>query len=145
MLKDSLQSGDLGYPMMNMQAKILEAATDPQLSTEEAFGYAAAKACRQAMDENVLLLEPIMKVRVTTPDPFLGDVIGDLSRRGGEILRSESLVGGVSEVEAKVPLRELFDYADRVRSLSQGRAASALEPHSYAPAPESVRRELLGD
>ena len=145
MLKDSLQGGELGYPMMNMQAKILEAATDPQLSTEEGFAFAAAKACRQAMEDNVLLLEPIMKVLVTTPDQFLGDVIGDLSRRGGEIERSESMVGGISEVEAKVPLRELFDYADRVRSLSQGRAAAAIEPHSYAPAPEAVRRELLGE
>ena len=145
MLKDSLQSGDLGYPMMHIQAKILDAAVDPQLSTEEAFAYAAAKACRQAMEENVRLLEPIMKVRVTTPDQFLGDVIGDLSRRGGEIERSESLADGTSEVEAKVPLRELFDYADRLRSLTQGRAASVMEPHSYEPAPDSVRRELLGE
>ena len=144
MLKDSLQSGELGYPMMHVQAKILDAAVDPQLSTEEAFAFTAAKACRLAMHDNVRLLEPIMKVRVTTPEQFLGDIIGDLSRRGGEIERSESQSGGIAEVEAKVPLRELFDYADRVRSLSQGRAASAMEPYSYEPAPDSVRQQLLG-
>ncbi len=85
-----------------------------------------------------------MNVVVTTPNEFLGNVIGDISARGGEIERSEVLAGELAEVEAKVPLRKLFDYEDRVRSLSQGRAASAMEPFSYEPAPDEVRRELLG-
>ena len=143
-LKDALQTGEFGYPMMNVQAKILDAAFDPQLSTEDAFAFAAARAYRQATEDNIRLLEPIMKVTVTTPNEFLGNVIGDISARGGEIERSEVMAGDLAEVEAKVPLRKLFDYEDRVRSLSQGRAASAMEPLSYEPAPDDVVRQLLG-
>jgi elongation factor G len=131
--------------MMNAQAKILEAKFDPQLSSEEAFVMAANRAVRQATEDNMILLEPIMKVIVTTPDESLGNIIGDISSRGGEIVRSEMIPGKLSEVEAKVPLRLLFDYEDRVRSLSQGRAASAMEPLSYEEAPNEVLRELRGE
>jgi elongation factor G len=144
-LKDALQTGEFGYPMMHVQAKILEAKFDPQLSSEDVFASAANRAYREATRDNIQVLEPIMKVRVTTPDEFLGNVIGDLGARHGEIERSESHPGGVSEVEAKVPLRVLFDYADRVRSLSQGRAVASLEPHSYQPAADEVLRQLRGD
>jgi elongation factor G len=143
-LKDVLQSGEFGYPMMNAQAKILEATIDPQLSTDDAFAFAAARAYREATADNLLVLEPIMRVRVTTPSEFLGNVIGDIGARGGEIDRSEMLAGDLAEVEARVPLRKLFDYEDRVRSLSQGRAASAMEPFSYEPAPDDVIRQLMG-
>lgn len=144
-LKDALLTGEFGYPMVNAQAKILEAKFDLQMSSEEAFVLAANRAVRQAMEDNMILLEPIMKVIVTTPDESLGNVIGDLSSRGGEIVRSEMIPGKLSEVEAKVPLRLLFDYEDRVRSLSQGRAASAMEPFSYEEAPNEVLRELRGE
>ncbi len=144
-LKDALLTGEFGYPMMNAQAKILEARFDPQLSSEEAFVMAANRAVRQATEDNMIVLEPIMKVIVTTPDESLGNIIGDISSRGGEIVRSEMIPGKLSEVEAKVPLRLLFDYEDRVRSLSQGRAASAMEPLSYERAPEEVLRELRGE
>ena len=85
-----------------------------------------------------------MKLRVTTPDDFLGNIIGDLSARGGEISHTDSLPGAMTEVDAKVPLAKLFDYADRVRSLSQGRASSVMEPHSYEPAPDDIVRQMLG-
>jgi elongation factor G len=143
-LKDALQTGEFGYPMMNVQAKILEARFDPQLSTEDAFVRAAVEAYRDATRDNIVLLEPIMRTRVTTPDEFLGNVIGDLGSRGGQIDETASLTGGFSEVSARVPLARLFDYADRVRSLSQGRAASSMEPHSYEPAPDEVVRQMLG-
>jgi elongation factor G len=144
-LKDALQTGEFGFPMMNVQAKILAARFDPQKSTEEAFVRAAVEAYREATRNNVQLLEPIMKVLVTTPSEFLGNVIGDLSARRGQIERQEPAAGGLFEVEALVPLRVMFGYADEVRSLSQGRAAGALEPHSYQPAPDEVVRQLLGD
>jgi elongation factor G len=144
-LKDALQTGEFGFPMLNVQAKVLEARFDPQLSSEDAFVRAAVEAYRDATRGNVQLLEPIMRVRVTTPAEFLGNVIGDLSARRGQVERQESVGGDLFEVEAFVPLAELFDYADRVRSLSQGRAASTMEPHSYEPAPDKVRRELLGE
>ncbi len=80
-LHDALQTGELGYAMMNAQARILEAKFDPQLSTEDAFVAAAIRAYREATEGNVVLLEPIMKVTVTTPSQFLGNITGDLSRR----------------------------------------------------------------
>lgn len=144
-LKEVLQSGEFGYPMMNVQAKILDASFDPQLSTDDVYNFAAAKAYREATADNIVVLEPIMKVTVTTPDQFLGNIIGDISSRGGLIERTESMPAGLSEIEAKVPLRLLFDYEDRVRSLSQGRAGSAMEPFSYEPAPNEVLRELRGE
>jgi elongation factor G len=144
-LADALQTGELGYPLMNVQARITAAKFDPQLSTEDAFVAAAVHAYRDAVADNIQLLEPIMRVRVTTPSEFLGNILGDLGARGGNIMRSESMAGDMAEVEADVPLRQLFDYADRVRSLSQGRAASTMEPHSYEPAPEEVLRQLRGE
>ena len=143
-LKDALQTGEFGFPMMNVQAKIMSAGFDPEKSTEDAFVRAAVEAYRDAMRDNVVLLEPIMKLRVTTPDDFLGNIIGDLSARGGEISHTDSLPGAMTEVDAKVPLAKLFDYADRVRSLSQGRASSVMEPHSYEPAPDDIVRQMLG-
>jgi elongation factor G len=144
-LTDALQTGELGYPMMDAQARIFDAQFDPQLSSEDAFVAAAVQAYREATRDNVQLLEPIMKVTVTTPDQFLGNILGDLSARGGFIEDTTSPSTGVSEVMATVPLANLFTYANDVRSLSQGRAAAGIEPHSYRPAPPEVLRQLLGE
>ncbi|MBP3956578.1 GTP-binding protein [Gemmata sp. G18] len=145
-LFDSLQTGELGYPMVNAQARMLDAKFDPQLSTEDAFVAAAIKAYREATQGNVQLLEPIMKVTVTTPSQFVGSILGDLTRRGGQIDAQEmSPNGDMVELIARVPLRELFTYANEVRSLSQGRAAMGMEPHSYEPAPDAVLRQLMGE
>ncbi len=145
-LFDALQTGELGYPMMNVQATITDAKFDVNLSSEDAFTKAAVQAYRDAVEGNIQLMEPIMRVTVTVPNEFVGNITGDLSSRRGVIERQEPLgSGGTFEVEAFVPLRLLFDYADRVRSLSQGRAASSMEPHSYEPAPAEVRREMLGE
>ncbi len=144
-LTDALQTGELGYPMMDAQARIFDAQFDPQLSSEDAFIAAAVQAYREATRDNVQLLEPIMKVTVTTPDQFLGNILGDLSARGGFIEDTTSPSTGVSEVMATVPLANLFTYANDVRSLSQGRAAAGIEPHSYRPAPPEVLRQLLGE
>ena len=132
--------------MMNAQARMIDAKFDPQLSSEDAFVAAAVQAYREATQNNVQLLEPIMKVTVTTPAAFIGSILGDLSKRRGEIDHQEmSPTGDTVEVVARVPLSELFTYANEVRSLSQGRAAAAIEPHSYQPAPDSVLRQLLGE
>ncbi len=144
-LTDALQTGELGYPMMHAQARIIDAKFDPQLSSEDAFLAAAIKAYREATSGNVQLLEPIMKVTVTTPTEFLGNVIGDLGARGAEISDTVSNESGMSEVTATVPLAKLFTYANEVRSLSQGRAAAGIEPHSYQAAPDSVLRQLMGE
>jgi elongation factor G len=145
-LTDALSTGELGYPMMNAQARMLEAKFDPQLSSEDAFVAAAIKAYRDATSGNVKLLEPIMKVTVTTPSQFLGNITGDLAKRRGEIdAQDMSPSGELAEVVARVPLSELFTYANEVRSLSQGRAAANIEPHSYADAPPDVLRRLMGE
>jgi elongation factor G len=144
-LHDALQTGELGYPMMNVQATITDAKVDPQLSVEDAFTRAAVEAYRDATRDNIQLMEPIMKVRVTTPAEFVGNIIGDITARRGIVEGQHSAGNGdIVEVEATVPLRVLFDYADRVRSLSQGRAASSMEPYSYEPAPDEVLRQMLG-
>lgn len=145
-LADALSTGELGYPMMNAQARMIDSRFDPQLSTEDAFVAAAIRAYREATEGNVLLLEPIMKVTVTTPSAFLGSILGDLGARRGEIDAQEmSPSGDMVDVIARVPLSELFTYANEVRSLSQGRAAANVEPHSYAPAPDAVLRQLRGE
>jgi elongation factor G len=145
-LFEALQTGEMGYPMMNAQARILDTKFDPQLSTEDAFVAAAIRAYREGTQGNDQLLEPIMKVTVTTPSAFLGNIIGDLTKRRGQIEAQEmSPTGDVVEVVAVVPLSELFTYANEVRSLSQGRAAMGMEPHSYQPAPDDVLRKLMGE
>jgi len=144
-LIDALQTGELGYPMMNVQARITGAKFDPQISTEDAFVAAAVHAYREAVSGNIQLMEPIMKVTVTTPNDFLGNITGDLAKRGGEIDHTDATSGMMAEVIARVPLRQLFTYANEVRSLSQGRASAGIEPHSYAPAPPEVLRQLLGE
>jgi elongation factor G len=145
-LFDALQTGELGMPMMNAQARIIDAKFDQQLSTEDAFVAAAIRAYREGTQGNVQLLEPIMKVTVTTPQAFLGNITGDLSRRRGQIESQDmSEAGDLAEIVALVPLSELFTYANEVRSLSQGRAAMGMEPHSYEPAPPEVLRKLMGE
>ncbi|AWM36661.1 Elongation factor G [Gemmata obscuriglobus] len=145
-LADLLQTGEMGYPMMNAQARIIDAKFDPQLSTEDAFINAAVRAYRQATEGNVQLLEPIMKVTVSTPLSFVGNITGDMARRRAQIESQDTgSAGDMAEVVATVPLSELFTYANEVRSLSQGRAAMSMEPHSYAEAPASVLKQLLGE
>jgi elongation factor G len=145
-LTDALQTGEIGMPMMNAQARIIDAKFDPQLSTEDAFVAVAIRAYREATQGNVQLLEPIMKVTVTTPNQFVGSVLGDLTKRRGQIESQDvSATGDLAEVVAVVPLSELFTYANEVRSLSQGRAAMGMEPHSYQPAPDEVLRKFMGE
>jgi elongation factor G len=138
----ALQSGELGYPVMNVRATLLDAEVDLQLSNETAFQAAGADAVRKAMRDNIVLLEPIMKLEVTVPEEYLGPVTADLNARRAEI---DQLLtrGKLRVIEARVPLRRMFDYADQVRSLSQGRASSTMEPHAYAPAPDELLNSLL--
>jgi elongation factor G len=143
-LRESLQSGTLGYPVMNVQATIIDGQMDPQLSSESAFNSAASDAVLKAMKDNVVLLEPIMKLVVTVPGEFVGAVTSDLNGRRGRIVRLDSgEPPRPHEIEAEVPLAKMFDYADKLRSLSQGRASSTLEPKAYEPAPPDVLRGLM--
>ncbi|HEY7423543.1 MAG TPA: elongation factor G [Gemmataceae bacterium] len=141
-IKGALDSGELGFPVMNVKAAILGGEMDEQLSNDTAFTAAGADAVRRAMRDNIVLLEPWMKLEVTVPDEFLGPVTSDLNARRAEINKLENR-DGICLLETIVPLSKMFDYADKVRSLSQGRASSSMEPYKYRPAPEDVLRGLL--
>ena len=141
-LKFGLQSGEVGYPVLHVHAAILDAQVDQQISTEQAFEAAGADAVMKALRGNVLLLEPIMRVEVQVPDEFYGAITADLQAKRAEITKTEQR-GKWWVVEAQVPLARMFDYAEQARSLSQGRASSTMEPHSYREAPPEVLQGIL--
>jgi elongation factor G len=142
-IRAALDSGELGYPVMNIRATIVDAEMDEQLSNETAFQAAGADAVRKAMRDNIVLLEPWMRLEVTVPEEYLGAVNADLNARRAEINKLENR-NRICLVEAHVPLAKMFDYADKVRSLSQGRASSTMEPYAYKPAPDDLLRGLFG-
>jgi elongation factor G len=143
-VRGALESGDIGYPVMNVRATLVDAQKDDALSTPEAFEAAGANAVRKAMRDNMILLEPWMKVLVEVPEEYVGSIIADIGSRRGEVqnveVESETRVG---TVEAYAPMGNLFDYADKSRSLSQGRASYTMEPARYMPAPADVLDRLL--
>jgi elongation factor G len=141
-IRGALQSGELGYPVINVRAKILKGEIDLQLSSDVAFQAAGADAVNQALRDNIVLLEPVMHLEVTMPEEYLGPVTADLNARRAEISQL-SARGKLQVIEALVPLRRMFDYSDSVRSLTQGRAGWTMEPHAYAPAPDDVLKGLL--
>ena len=104
---------------------------------------AAADAVNKALKENIVLLEPVMHLEVTAPEEYQGPVNGDLNARRAEI--TQVLIRGkLRGIEALVPLAKMFDYSDKVRSLTQGRASWTMEPKTYAPAPPDVLRGFFG-
>jgi elongation factor G len=142
-IRGALNSGELGYPVINVRAALIAAQHDAQLSNEIAFEAAGADAVNKALKGNVVLLEPVMHLEVTVPEEYLGAVTADLNARRAEI--TEVLTRGkLRVIEALTPLARTFDYSEKVRSLSQGRADWTMEPHAYAPAPEDVLRSMFG-
>jgi elongation factor G len=140
-IRGALESGDLGFPVMNVKATIVGGEMEEEFSNDTAFLQAGADAVHKALRENIVLLEPVMKLEVTVPEEYLGPVNADLNARRAEI-KDVLLRGKLRVVLAIVPMRLMFDYADKVRSLSQGRASSTMEPCQYRPAPDEVLRQL---
>jgi elongation factor G len=138
----ALQSGELGYPVIGVRARIHGHQMDESLSNDIAFQAAGADAVHKALRENMTLLEPVMKLEVTVPEDYLGPVTADLNARRAEI-REVHHRGKTQAIEALVPLRRMFDYSDKVRSLTQGRASWTMEPSSYAPVPNDVLQQML--
>ena len=131
------------YPLINVKITLLDGSYHPVDSSQVAFELAGAMAFRDACRKAGLqLLEPIMKLVVTTPEDFVGNVNGDINRRRGLIHNSETR-GNTRIIEAEVPLSEMFGYTTELRSMSQGRASSVMEPLKYAPAPAQVRAAVL--
>jgi len=143
-VRSALQSGEVGYPVMDVLARLVNAEVHPTDSTEVAFQAAAAQAADQALKDNIILLEPVMRLEVTVPEEYLGPITADLNARRAEITDIH-FRGNLRVIDAVIPLARTFDYADTVRSLSQGRASYTLEPYRYEPAPEEVLRRLLGE
>ena len=122
---------------------IVKGEMDLELSNEVAFQAAGADAVNKALRHNVVLLEPVMRVEVTVPEEYLGPVNADLNARRADIEQLYTR-GKLRIIESIVPLARMFDYSDKVRSLTQGRASWTMEPYSYAPAPEDVLRGFMG-
>jgi elongation factor G len=136
--------GLLGHPLMKVRLMIVDVDYRRTETNEEAIRAASAAAVREALKASgVVLLEPIMKLEVSTPDQFLGNIQADLNARRAMIVNMEPR-GHLSVLEANVPLSQMFGYSTQVRSLSQGRASYSMEPLNYAEAPAEVLREMMG-
>ncbi len=132
-----------GYPLLGIRATLYDGSFHEVDSSEIAFKIAGSTALREgARDASPVLLEPIMKVEVVTPEEYMGDVVGDLNRRRGIVQGMEDSAMG-KEIGAEVPLGEMFGYATDLRSLSQGRASYVMEFLRYAEMPGGVAQEII--
>ena len=143
-VKDGLESGVLaGYPVVDVKVELTDGSYHEVDSSDMAFRIASSMAARDALQKaSSVLLEPVMDVEVVVPEVYMGDVIGDLSARRGKILglvkRKDAQV-----IASMVPLSEMFGYATRLRSLSQGRAIYTMQFHHYEEVPRSVSEEIM--
>ena len=143
-IQGAMQSGVLaGYPVVDCKVTLYDGSYHEVDSSEMAFKIAGSMAFKDAMKKaDPVIMEPIMKVVVTTPDEYLGDVIGDLNSRRGQIQSLDVIAGG-QQVTAFVPLGEMFGYATDMRSKTQGRGSYTMEPSHYAEVPKSVQEAIM--
>jgi elongation factor G len=142
-IQEQMANGVLaGYPVVDVKVTIFDGSYHDVDSSEMAFKIAGSMAFKEgALRAGAILLEPIMKVEVVTPEDYMGDVIGDLNRRRGIIQGMEDSVSG-KVVTAEVPLSEMFGYSTDMRSMSQGRATYTMEFSKYMEAPASIAEEI---
>ncbi len=144
---EAMNSGVLaGYPVVDVKVVLYDGSYHDVDSSEAAFKVAGSMALKAALKEaNPIILEPIMKVEVTTPEQFMGDVVGDLNSKRGQIDEMIDKGSGnavVKVIQAKVPLASLFGYATQLRSMTQGRASYAMEFDHYAEVPANIAEEI---
>ena len=144
-IREAIAGGVLaGYPMVDVRVEVVDGSYHEVDSNELAFKmagiFALKEACKKA---KLILLEPVMKVEVATPDEYQGDIMGDLNRRRGKILGMETNMKQLCTVTCEVPLAEMFGYATAVRSLSRGRASYSMEPFSFEAVPSSIAEEIV--
>ena len=144
-IKESAQNGVLaGYPVLDFKVTLYDGSYHDVDSSEMAFKIAGSMAWKEAnRAAGPILLEPIMKVEVTTPKDYMGAITGDLNRRRGIIQATEEVAGGAQIITANVPLSEMFGYATDMRSATQGRATYTMEFSHYEKAPKSVEEEIV--
>ena len=142
---ETLEGGVIaGYPVVDVKATLYDGSYHDGDSSELAFKLAGALSTREGIKKaNPVLLEPVMKVEITTPEEFMGDVIGDLNSRRGRIDAMEDLMGGTKLVKGFVPLANMFGYTSDLRSMSKGRAASTMELAQYEEVPPNVAQEII--
>ncbi len=143
-IEEAAKSGVLaGYQMIDIKVQIVDGSYHEVDSSELAFKMAGIFALKDAAKKaGLILLEPIMKVEVTTPDEYQGDLMGDINRRRGRIVNIEAR-GGQTILRAEVPLAEMFGYATAIRSLSKGRASYSMEPLTFEQVPNSILEKIL--
>ncbi len=134
--------GRLGFPFVNIRAELYDGQSHETDSSDLAFNAAAALAFRKAVESNVTILEPIMKIEVTCPEECVGDVIGDLNSRRG-MISDIDIAMTMRTVRGKVPIAEMFQYLTTLRGLTGGRESFVMEPLEYAPVPQSVAEKIL--
>lgn len=144
-IQEQMKNGILaGYPVIDVKVSVFDGSYHDVDSNEMAFKIAASMGFKKgALQAKPVLLEPVMKVEVVTPDDFMGDIVGDLNRRRGIINGMEDAPGGIKVVDAQVPLSEMFGYATSMRSLTQGRASYSMEPLKYMEAPNNVTEAII--
>lgn len=144
-IEEAMANGVLaGYPVVDIKAELYDGSFHDVDSSEMAFKIAASMALQEGVKKaNAVLMEPIMKVVVVTPEDFMGDVIGDLNSKRGRIESMEDLQAGIKEITAFVPLGEMFGYTTNLRSMTQGRASSSMELDHYADVPPNVTADIV--
>ena len=143
-IQEAMQSGSLaGYPVLGIRAECYDGSYHEVDSSEMAFKIAGSMAFKEAMRKGgATLLEPVMKVDVTVPEEYMGDIIGDINSRRGRIEGMDSR-NGASIVHGYVPLGEMFGYATDLRSKTQGRGVYTMQFHCYEPVPKSIQEKIL--
>ena len=144
-IQGAMQAGVLaGYNVVDVKVTLYDGSYHEVDSSEMAFKIAGSMAFKEAMRRaDPVLTEPIMKVSVTTPDDYMGDIIGDINSRRGQMDSMEQIAPGVSRIYAHVPLAQMFGYATSLRSRSQGRAVYVMEPDGFQDVPKNIQEEII--
>jgi len=145
-IREAMEAGALAsYPVVDIRVSLIDGTYHDVDSSEVAFKLAASMAFRDAYKQAApILLEPVMAVEVITPEPYMGDVVNNLSGRGAEISSMKATAGDTQTIAALVPLATMFGYATQLRSLTQGRATYTMEPHSYRPLTSDRQEAIVG-
>jgi elongation factor G len=144
-VREQLQNGVIaGFPVVDVKVTLYDGSYHEVDSNENAFRMAGSMGVKEgARKASAVILEPIMKVEVETPEDYMGDIMGDLNRRRGVVQGMEDLMGGSKAISAEVPLSEMFGYATSLRSMSQGRATFSMEFTKYNEAPNNVAEQII--
>jgi len=144
-VQEALQNGVIaGFPMVDVKVTLFDGSYHDVDSNEMAFKIAGSMGVKEgAAKASPVLLEPIMKVEVETPEDYMGDVIGDINRRRGMVQGMDDEFGGIKKIRAEVPLSEMFGYATDLRSATQGRASYSMEFAKYSEAPRNVTEAVI--